>query len=114
MFAGLMCLCVCIYMCVVLMCCVHVSVHCISIDTFTFRDATTTTIAHNRRHPQLNHHLKNNQNLQTQDEEKLLSFKKSLIKKALLKQNRELDAEAIQVQYQCDSNVTARYSPRRT
>lgn len=30
------------------------------------------------------------------DDEKLLSFKKSLIKKALLKQNRNLDAEAIQ------------------
>lgn len=30
------------------------------------------------------------------DEARLLSFKKSLIKKALLKQNRELDAEAVQ------------------
>ena len=31
------------------------------------------------------------------DESKLLTFKKSLIKKALLKQNRELDEEAVQV-----------------
>jgi hypothetical protein len=30
------------------------------------------------------------------DESKLLSFKKSMIKKALLKQNRDLDAEAVQ------------------
>ncbi len=30
------------------------------------------------------------------DEKKLLSFKKSMIKKALLKQNRDLDAEAVQ------------------
>ncbi len=33
---------------------------------------------------------------QHHDEKKLLSFKKSMIKKALLKQNRDLDAEAVQ------------------